>query len=159
MGLITLFGVIAGIGLILHDPAWRYHALVDACWAGNRDKVDDLLEGGADPNGLKDSNLNPTREFTYPIDGAAWNNHPEIINLLVRAGADVNVSDSEGGSPLCTAARAGSLEAVKVLLSHGAHVRTESGSSAAEVAMRFGHDDIAGLIEATAIQSSPKHEE
>jgi uncharacterized protein len=158
LGLIALFGLIAGIGLFFHDPAWRYHALVNACWTGNRDKVGDLLKGGADPNGLKDFNLNPTREFTYPIYGAAWNNHPKIIDLLVQAGAEVNVSDSEGGSPLCTAAREGSLEAVKVLLFHGAHARTESGSSTAAVARRFGHDDIADLIEATAAQTSPKHE-
>jgi len=159
MGLVSLVGIIAVSGVILHDPGWRYHALVDACWTGNRDKVEDLLKSGADPNGLKDSNLNPTREFTYPIYGAAWNNHPDIINLLVRAGADVNVSDSEGGSPLCTAAREGSLEAVKVLLSYGAHLTTESGSSTVDVARKFGHNDIADMIEATAIQTSPRHEE
>lgn len=159
IGLITLFGLIVGMGLFLYDPAWRYHALVHACWTGNRDEVEDLLESGADPNGLKDFNLNVTMEFTYPIDGAAWNNHPDIINLLVQAGGDVNVSDSEGGSPLCTAARQGSLEAVQVLLSHGASPTIKSGISTADVARRFGHNEIADMIEATETQTSPSHKQ
>ena len=157
--IIAAVGFLAVGGLALHDPSWRYHELVDASWKGDSSRVSELLEGGADPNGLKDSNLNPTREFVYPINGAAWNNHPEVIDLLVRSGADVNVTDSHGGSPLGTAARQGSIEAAKALLSHGAQPQIEPGRSTAEIARRFGHNEIAIMVEEAVIQAHRKHEE
>lgn len=130
-------------------PAWRYEALHAACWRGDVGRVRLLLALGADPNGLSDYNCNPTFEFSYPIAGAAWNNHPEIIHLLVKAGAKVNVSDAEGGTPLCTAAREGATESAKVLLAYGARTTTDSGISILTVSRRFGHDEIARLIEAS----------
>lgn len=146
--LLVIIGLIAGMKILLHDPSWRYHALTSACWNGNANKVRDLLENGADPNGLNDYNLNPTMEFCYPIDNAAWNNHSEIINLLVKAGAEVNVTDSECGSPLMTAAQVGALDATRVLLLHGANTHTKAGDPISEIARRFGHNEIADLIDA-----------
>jgi len=119
------------------------------CWRGDFWQVRLLLAIGADPNGLSD-NCIQSFEFSYPIQGAAWNNHPEIIRLLVKAGASVNVFDSEGGSPLCDAVREGATEAAEVLLSYGARTTTENGTSVLSVARRFGHEDIARLVESTS---------
>ena len=142
-----------GLLLVLFTPFFtrggRYEALNAACWRGDVGRVRLLLALGADPNGESDYNCNPCLEFSYPIDGAAWNNHAEIIHLLVKAGASVNVPDSEGGSPLCTAAREGSTDAAKTLLNYGARITTDDGTSVLTVARRFGHEDIARLIEAS----------
>ncbi len=43
-----------------------------------------------------------------------------ILNLLLKFGADVNLTSKDGTSPLMAATRAGSIEAVQLLLSHGA---------------------------------------
>jgi len=132
-------------------PAWRYEALHAACWRGDVVRVRLLLALGADPNGLSDYNCAPALEFSYPIEGAAGYNHPEIIHLLVKAGANVNVSsDSEGGTPLSSAAIHGATDAAKALLAYGARTTTESGHSILTVARRFGHDEIARMIESSS---------
>ncbi len=129
--------------------AERYEALHAACWRGDVGRVRLLLALGADPNGLSDYNCNPTFEFSYPIEGASLKNHPDIIHLLVKAGARVNVSDSEGSSPLCYAAREGATDAAKALLAYGASTTRDDGTSVLTISRRFGHDEIARLIESS----------
>jgi ankyrin repeat protein len=137
------------IVLVLNKPLRgnRYKALHRACWDGDIEKVHLLLALGADPNGVSDYRCHPMFEFSYPIDGAAWNNHAGIIKLLIDAGASVNVVDREQGSPLCTAAREGSLDAARLLLSAGAKTVTQDGTPIQTVARNFGHEDIAILVE------------
>ena len=48
---------------------------------------------------------------------AARGDNVEIISLLVRRGANVNIADNEGWTPLMKAARFGNYRAVKILLS------------------------------------------
>jgi ankyrin repeat protein len=130
---------------------FRYEELRAACRTGQVETVRLLLILGADPNGIKDYKPNWTVQFSYPIEGAAQNNYPEIIHLLVKAGANVNVDVPEEtyeGSPLCIAAREGTTEAAQALLTHGAWTTTRYGTSALVVARRFGHEEIARLIEA-----------
>lgn len=52
---------------------------------------------------------------------AAAEMHPRIIELLLEKGADPNVRDVEGGTPLSEAALWGRLENVEILLNHGAN--------------------------------------
>ena len=130
---------------------FRYEELRAACRTGQVGTVRILLILGADPNGEKDYKHSWTAEFSYPIEGASQNNYPEIIHLLVKAGANVNVDVSEEtyeGSPLCIAAREGATEAAQALLTHGAWTTTRYGTSTLAVARRYGHEEIARLIEA-----------
>ena len=127
---------------------FRYEELRAACRTGQVETARLLLILGADPNGKKDYKPNWTVEFSYPIEGAAQNNYPEIIHLLVKAGANVNVpGESCEESPLCIAARDGATEAAQALLTHGAWTTTRYGTSALAVARRCGHEEIARLIE------------
>jgi ankyrin repeat protein len=64
--------------------------------------------------------------------GAIRNNDIARLTALVRDGADVNAKDRHGETPLMYAASAGSLDAMKFLLSHGAEVNAQNqfGSTA-----------------------------
>ena len=64
------------------------------------------------------------------------NNEPEIIDLLVKSGANVNAQDAEGFTPLHMAAIYGKLKVVKKLvdLKADVHIITADGKDAAELA-------------------------
>ena len=64
------------------------------------------------------------------------NNEPEIIDLLVKSGANVNAQDAEGFTPLHMAAIHGNLKIVKKLVDLEADVNivTTDGKNAAELA-------------------------
>ena len=54
---------------------------------------------------------------------AADNNHADVVQVLIDAGADIDVRDNLGSSPLLLACHSGSLDAVKILVRAGAGVR------------------------------------
>ena len=104
-----------------------------------------LIENEADVRiGYKE---NSTERF-YLVRGknrgrAAWHyiageqvNEPEIIDLLVKSGANVNAQDAEGFTPLHMAAIHGNLKIVKKLVDLEADVNivTTDGKNAAELA-------------------------
>src|SRR5260370_6037521 len=49
------------------------------------------------------------------------------LKLITASGADVNLRDARGSTPLMHAAALGSLEALKLLLNPGAHVTAQNG--------------------------------
>jgi len=51
-------------------------------------------------------------------DGGPW--HQEIVQALVDAGADVNLADGEGASPLSLARRQGHMKIARILEKAGA---------------------------------------
>jgi ankyrin repeat protein len=63
-----------------------------------------------------------------PLADASYNGYPEIVNLLLDAGANVNaISDNEfGSSPLHQAAINGGIEVAKVLIARGANVNAKT---------------------------------
>jgi ankyrin repeat protein len=54
----------------------------------------------------------------------------DMVQLLVDAGADVNLASADAGTPLGVAARNGYVEVVRVLLEAGAEVDTINNVSA-----------------------------
>lgn len=79
------------------------------------------------------------------IDTAA---QAEGVKLLIAAGADVNVGNGDGITPLMNAAWFGCTDAVRELLAHGAQTNaTESkGRTARSMALERGHEEIAALL-------------
>lgn len=72
----------------------------------------------------------------------AGGNHLEMMQLLIQKGADVNARDAEGASPLDDAAWAGYLDAVAILLAHGARLNdadTTTGATPLNEAAFQGH--------------------
>ncbi len=60
-----------------------------ACVAGSKQKVSYLLGQGANPN-IK------CHDGRTPLMYAASNNHPDIIRMLLKAGADSKIGDKSG---------------------------------------------------------------
>ncbi|MGH9332103.1 MAG: ankyrin repeat domain-containing protein, partial [Vicinamibacterales bacterium] len=72
-----------------------------------------------------------------------------IIEALLKAGADPNATYGECETPLMTAARAGSVPAVRMLLAHGANVNAREawrGQSALMFAAVEDHADVAKVL-------------
>lgn len=80
-------------------------------------------------NGLDVNVKNPQNGYTplhYVQDGplhmSMKNERIATTQLLLDLGADVNVADSEGATPLCFASAAADVESMRILLDHGANV-------------------------------------
>ena len=125
------------------DPAVDTFPVLAAARNGHLDVVDELLEAETSPDPGGDGG---------PLGGAAVAGHVEIVRRLVDAGAEVDVVDSAGWSPLLWAAYGGHADAVRLLLDAGADptVRATAGdfagANALDVAAALGHDDVAGLL-------------
>ncbi|XP_028848715.1 dynein heavy chain 12, axonemal-like isoform X1 [Denticeps clupeoides] len=83
-----------------------------------------------------------------------------FVYLLLQSGADPNVCDISGHTPLGLAAQSGHLNIVEILLQRGASVRsdsTETGSVLFEAAASGNPDIIALLLEHGADANAPLH--
>ncbi|GMH36878.1 hypothetical protein BSKO_04751 [Bryopsis sp. KO-2023] len=88
--------------------------LFDGAGAGDFVKVKELISKGADV-----SFTYSEREAT-PLHFAAEEGHERIVELLIKAGADIDVQDIEGFTPLFLVAQNGHLDVAKILLNAGA---------------------------------------
>ena len=87
-------------------------------------------------------------------------NEPEIIDLLVKSGANVNAQDAEGFTPLYMAAIHGNLKIVKKLVDLEADVNiiTTDGKNAAELAHLNEELEIEEYLESKMVSSQRTNE-
>jgi ankyrin repeat protein len=110
----------------LRNPSPAYSGdlnrdLLNAVETGDVDKVNALLEHGAD--------VNATGSYgNSALTMAAWKGQLDVVQALLEKGAEVNVKDNNGFSPLMTAAMDGGREIVHLLLDKGAEVSARTGS-------------------------------
>lgn len=98
-----------------------------------------LLDGGADPLAKNDEGIIPLHLAVYP----------EMIELFVRRGADINVRANDGRTPLIVqAAEPDSCEVMEALLKLGADskARDKRGESALDIAKSREEDDKIELL-------------
>jgi ankyrin repeat protein len=93
--------------------------LIQAAGAGNLDRVRSLLSGKV--------NLNFDRGAA--IGNASAAGHTEIVALLIQAGANVNLRDKLGFTPIASAAYLGYGEIVNLLIAAGADIQAPAGES------------------------------
>jgi ankyrin repeat protein len=93
--------------------------LIQAASGGNLDRVRSLLSG----------KVNLDLDRGAAIGKAAAAGHTEIVELLIRAGANVNLSDRAGFTPISSAAYAGHGDIVRLLVDAGADIQASASES------------------------------
>jgi ankyrin repeat protein len=119
-----------------------------ALYHGKKDRVNELLASGIELNVYEAAATGQTarlRELiaadpslvnTHSVDGftplgfAVFFGHPESVDLLLEAGADVNLPSRESMkvAPLASASATGQYEIAKKLIAHGANVNSRASS-------------------------------
>lgn len=93
-------------------------ALIPASERGHVETVRTLLQAGVDVNHV--NNLGWTALLEAILLGNGGEKQQQIVGLLVNAGANVNVADREGVTPLQHARRHGYMQIEKILVAAGA---------------------------------------
>jgi ankyrin repeat protein len=93
-------------------------ALIPAAERGHVDTVRTLIEAGVDVDHV--NNLGWTALLEAIILGEGAERHQRIVDLLVKARADINLADRDGVKPLQHARSRGYREIEAILVSAGA---------------------------------------
>lgn len=108
---------------VVTDDEYKMTPLMCACLMGNVANAEILIKYGADVNAFGDSRMTALH----------WGGDiPEIVELLVENGANVNAKTSGGRTPLMFIAADGNVDIARNLIEHGAMINDKDnyGSSA-----------------------------
>jgi len=118
-------------------------ALQEAIKEGHNNIARRLIENGADVN-AKDCNKHGTA-----LRIAAYNENKDIVQLLLKKGANVNAS-TQSGTALAAASRKGNLDLVRLMLKHGAQIEVtptnQNQLSAIAAAALSGNEAVVDLL-------------
>jgi len=97
-------------------------------------------EAEADVNATMPESRGEVTALRYAISNEDY----EMVRYLVQNGADVNMANDAGWTPIMTAARTGNREIIGYLLDEGADLsaRTDDGTTPVRVASNNGWTDI-----------------
>lgn len=137
----------------------RYHAasaLILAAKWNSTATTKGLLDAGADVSWKSDFWAKKVRQqirskkdiIEHPISYAAMLGHAEIVELLLKAGADIEYKDREGRSPLSLAVEANHTAVARVLIDYGADLYSTDmwGQSSLGYAAINNDDEIMDLL-------------
>ena len=117
-----------------------------------RQMVPMLLNTGINPNSNVGSSGKINYTALYKITNQALQTQDEIdydiIRLFLEKGANPNLADKNGKTPLMNASYKGNLAIVKMLLEFGADptLKDNKGQSALDMAQKKGHQDVIQLL-------------
>jgi ankyrin repeat protein len=104
-------------------------ALVQAAGNGHIEIVKSLLLTGAEVDGshIGGSNALAGEVGWTPLMAAARSGLPQVVTLLLQAGANVNARNVSGETILTQAITSGSVETIRLLLESGADPKAHTG--------------------------------
>lgn len=119
----TLLSLNADVNI--HNASYGTSAIIDACRYSDFDIqfVEALLEKGANVNDIEAGGIQDDNTQFTPLMVAAGANRLDLIELLLRFGADLNYQNEAGRSILTEAALGGKYEMTLYLLQKGANFR------------------------------------
>lgn len=136
-------------------PGERYWLMSQACYHGDVIGVQMLLNAGAEPDGVKDYKEFQRFEPIWHLSRAASGGHLEVIELLLKSGATVDLPSGEGYTALFMAVISNRLEIVKRLLQAGANPSLfVNGRTMMELAKEKGFKEIVKLLESQTKSST-----
>jgi ankyrin repeat protein len=114
---------------------------------GRVDTAEFLLTAGANPNTSSANafQVRPIHSAAAHLDGAR---SLELVKILLEGGADPNLSQAGGWTPLHQAAAHGREETAKLLVENGASLtaKSDDGRTPLEMARAKKHDALEGLL-------------
>lgn len=121
---------------------------------GSVEDVKLLLSQGADPNARDEGGKPALALASIRTDAQAL----EVLQALVQAGADVNLPDAEGQTPVFHAARRANLETIRWLEERGANLYHADyhGDIARNLAHRAGHKETVTYLDGLMLAKSRK---
>ena len=92
---------------------------------------------------------------------ATYLGHVDLVDLLLRHGADVNARDAAGNTALMGVCFKGHLEIARILIEHGTDVNAQNsmGATALIYAATYGHSEIVKVLLSHGAAISPKDKE
>ncbi|XP_078321426.1 uncharacterized protein LOC111113908 [Crassostrea virginica] len=142
----------------ISDLNEQMRLLILSCYSGDVEVVKLLLKH-CDTECINGSNHTYFYEDT-PLVVASRLGHIDIVDLLIKGGADCNEGDIDGNTPLCEASGAGHVDIVDMLIKGGADCNEGDidGNTPLCEASYAGHVDIVDmLIKGGAECKSDKH--
>lgn len=157
------------LSLVQKERQWRQEgAFIEAVDNGSYLQVKKFLADGISPNlrnvgqarrSLWSTRGDNIRGTPVLIEAVYWQ-HPGIVHLLLKQGADINDADPSGQTPLKWAAlypvESGSTPMVKLLLEFHPDVNAAdvSRTTAAHIAARQNHVEVVRLLAANSAKKS-----
>jgi len=134
------------IGITGTAFAGDVEALYQAAGDGKSTQVIALLKSGVNVN-------ERTRSKSYALNAAAVENEIDVIRILLDHGADPNVQNNQGDTPLICATKyaGGKAETVELLVKAGTNqdVRDNEGKTALDYAKAKGQQQAVAMLERT----------
>ena len=124
-------------------------ALHSAASAGALESVRFLTDEGIDPNYKPEGGYSARIRGRSPLHFAVETGNAEIVSLLIKAGASVFTTDSNGATPLHVATQYGQKTLAQILIKimgARAHIRDKNGTTPLHIAARQGHRDLTAQL-------------
>ncbi|XP_059170615.1 ankyrin repeat domain-containing protein 49-like [Physella acuta] len=123
---------------LANDPSKRI------LWAAENNKLEMVSELLSTTPSLI---LSHDADLYTPLHRASYNNHKDMVHLLLSHGANISAKTADGWQPLHSAARWNCVEAAQVLIHAGADINAQTNGSLTPLHMAASEPENASMLE------------